>query len=604
MRLLNPLLQCISETRHLLQTKISHFHSKSQLDHHLRNSTHPDSTAWAHCALFKTGFIHDPYSANHLQNSYIRTAQLSLARNVFDEMREPNLVSWTSLITGYVKAGRPRTGLGVYGMMLRETSIVPNSFTLSIVISACSADADVGNGKRVHGQVEIFGLQKEDVVCCALVDMYVKCNDVGSGRRVFDSMSCRSVVAWAAMISGYGQNGQGHVALNLFREFSWFGSETPNHYMLATVVNACASLGRLVSGKVCHGVAVRCGYDFNVVVANALLDMYAKCGSIRCSEKVFRRIENPSVFSYTSIIVGSAKYGYGLALELFKEMLEKKITPNAVTYVGVLHACSHSGLANEGLRYLTSMRQEHGIVPDSRHQNCVVDMLGRIGRLDEAYELAQSSQANMDQGALLWGTLLSASRLHKRVDIAVEASKWLIASKQQVAAAYVTMSNAYAVTGNWDNAGKLRSQMKHNGVSKEPGCSWVEIKDSVYIFYAGNLSSCPRRDEVLNLLSELETKLKQKGYSISSNNHMLVDIEEETTQEMLGLHSERLALAFAFISIPRGVTIRVMKNLRMCTDCHVVFKMISEVVGRDIVVRDVNRFHHFSNGSCTCGDFW
>ncbi|CAM8918329.1 unnamed protein product [Rhodiola kirilowii] len=595
-------IQRALKTRHMmLQIQILHFHSKSQLDHHLRTSIDLASVIATHCAIVKSGFIHDPYTANHLQNSYIRVAQVSEAHNVFDEMLEPNLVSWTSLITGYVKTGRPKIGIRLYGRMMCETSLVPNSFTLSIVINACSAVADLENGKRFHAQVVILGMEKENVVCCSLIDMYVKCNDVESGRRIFDSMSCRSVVAWAAMISGYSQNGQGHVALDLFREFNWFGSERLNHFMIASAVNACASLGRLVSGKYSHGVAIRRGYDSNVVVANAVLDMYAKCGYIRYSEKVFRRIENPSVFSYTSIIVGCAKYGHGLALELFEEMLEKRIKPNAVTYVGVLHACSYSGLVNKGLRYLTMMEEEHGIVPDSRHQNCIVDMLGRTGRLDEAYELAQSIQLTLDQGALLWGTLLSASRLHKRVDIAVEASKWLIASKQQVAAAYVTMSNTFAMTGNWDNVGKLRTQMKHNKVYKEPGCSWVEIKDMVYVFYAGNLSSCPQSSQVLTLVSKLETELRQKGYLAGNS---LLDIDEESKQEMLGLHSERLALAFALINIPNGAMIRIMKNLRMCTDCHVAFKLISEIVNRDFVVRDVNRFHHFCKGSCTCRDFW
>lgn len=521
-------------------------------------------------------------------------------------MSEPNLVSWTSLITGYVKTGHPVTGISMYNMMMRNTSVVPNSFTFSILINACSAVSDLGYGKMFHTHVEVFGLHKENVVCCALIDMYAKCNEVEHGRRVFDSVSCKTVVAWTAMISGYAQNGQGHVALSLFRKFNWLVSGRPNHFMLASAINACASLGRLVSGKVSHGITIRCRFELNVVVANALLDMYAKCGCIGYSEKVFRRIENPSVYSYTSIISGTAKYGHGSALELFKEMTEKKIKPNDVTYVGVLHACSYSGLVNKALQYLTTMEQEHGIVPDSRHHNIAIDMLGRTGRLDEAYKLAQSAQITTDdQGTILWGTLLSASRLYKRLDIAVEASKWLIGSKQQVAATYVTLSNTYASTGDWQNADKLRTCMKHDNVFKKPGCSWVEIKDSIYLFYASGLSSsCPRSDEVLNYLTELETQLKHKGYFQGTSGPLLVDIEEETKQEMLGLHSERLALAFALLKMPKRGTIRIMKNLRMCADCHVFFKLTSEIFSRDFIVRDVNRFHHFYNGLCSCRDFW
>ncbi|KAL7166198.1 hypothetical protein ACSBR2_036976 [Camellia fascicularis] len=268
--------------------------------------------------------------------------------------------------------------------------------------------------------------------------------------------------------------------------------------------------------------------------------MYVKCGCLDYSGKVFHKIQNPSVIPCTSMIVGAAKHGLAkLSLELFQEMTKKRVCPNNVTFIGVLHACSHSGLVDEGPEYLHSI----------------------AGRLDEAYKIEKSIQVKPDEGA----------------------SKWLIESNQQVATAYVTMSNTYALAGKWDNV-SIRSEMKRVGVSKESGCSWVEIKYHTYIFYSGDVSSCPRGGGVASLLRELEKKMKERGYVGGSVGLVFVEVEEETKEEMVGLQSERLALGFGLLSMPKGVTIRVMKNLRMCCDCHEAFKLISEIVERDFVV--------------------
>ncbi|KAL6188613.1 hypothetical protein ACLB2K_040004 [Fragaria x ananassa] len=486
-----------------------------------------------------------------------------------------------------------------------DSLVLPNEFTFATVINACSTLADLKTGRKIHARIEISGVQKNLVVCSSLVDMYGKCNDICGARRVFDLMGGGNVVSWTSMIAAYAQNGGGEEALRLFREFTRGMLERPNHFMLASVVNACASLGRLVSGKVAHGAVIRRGHELNEVIASAIVDMYAKCGCVEYSDKVFRRIPNPSVIPYTSMIVAAAKYGLGkMSIQLFEEMIDRGIRPNDVTFVGVLHACSHSGLVDEGLQYHESMHENHGISPNAKHHTCIVDMLGRTGRLNEAYKLAKSIQAEPNQEALVWGTLLSASRLHGRVDIAVDASRRLIDSNQQVSGAYVTLSNADALNGEWETAQGLRSEMKRTGVRKEPGCSWVEIKDSNYVFYAGDVSSCARQSEVITLLRELEGKMKQRGYVGGSICLVFIDVEEEAKEKIVGLHSERLALGFALLSIPKGVTIRIMKNLRMCNDCHEAFKLISDIVGREFIVRDVNRFHHFKGGSCTCRDFW
>ncbi|KGN47194.1 pentatricopeptide repeat-containing protein At4g15720 [Cucumis sativus] len=574
------------------------------LSRHLRNCNDLISSISTHSIALKLGFLNNTVNVNHLINCYVRFRSIATAHQLFDEMPNPNVVSWTSLMAGYVDNGQPSTALFLFGEMLRSP-VVPNDFTFATAIKACSILSNLRHGEMFHAHVEIFGYGGNIVVCSSLIDMYGKCNDVVKARGVFNSMSCKNIVSWTSMIAAYAQNAHGDEALKVFREFTSLSSEHPNPYMLASVISACASLGRLVSGKVMHGAAISLGCDSSEVVASVLVDMYAKCGSLDYSDKVFNRISNPSVIPYTSMIVSTAKYGFGRkSLQLFEEMVRKGLKPNHITLVGVLHACSHSGLPNEGLYYLTSMYEKYGIMPETKHYTCVVDMLARVGELDKAFDLAKSMDVAPDDKALLWGALLSASRCHGRVDIAAEACQQLVNSNRQVAGAYVTLSNVYASAGDMEKAHKLRVEMKRTGVHKEPGCSWIEIKDSSYIFYAGEITSCPRGDEVLCLLRELDQKMKDRGYVRGRKGLVFVDIEEEAEEEKVWLHSERLALGFGLISIPKGLTIRIMKNLRMCSDCHEAFKLISEIMEREFVVRDINRFHHFKNGCCTCNGFW
>lgn len=586
------------------QHQRSLFHTKVNLIQNLQNSKDLASSTSTHSNVVKSGFLNDTFTTNHLLNSYVRLLRIDYAHKVFDEMPEPNVVSWTSLIAGYSGMDRPNLAIRVFEKM-QGSSVFPNEFTFATVINACSVLANLKLGKRVHALIEVMGFGSNLVVCSSLVDMYGKCNEVDEARIVFDSMQSRNIVSWTSMITAYSQNAQGHHALQLFREFNHLKLDNPNDFMLSSVINACASLGSLGAGKTTHGVVIRLGYDKHDVISSALVDMYPKCGCVNYSEIIFRKIPNPSVIHYTSMIVGAAKYGLGaLSLQLFQEMVDRKIKPNEVTFVGVLHACSHSGLIDKGLELLNSMNNTYGVMPEAKHYTCVADMLGRIGRVEEAYHLAKRFDFDGYEGkAELWGTILSASRLHGRLDIAIEASKRLIESNQLVALAYVTLSNTYVLAGDWENAHNQRSMMKHSGIRKKPGCSWIEIKETTYLFYAGDGSN-NQDSEIVRFLRELEEKMKERGYEGVSKGLVFVDVEEEAKEKIVGLHSERLALAFGLMNTPKGVIIRIMKNLRMCRDCHEAFKVISDIVEREFIVRDVNRFHHFKNGLCTCRDFW
>lgn len=582
------------------------------LIHLLRGATDHSSVAATHAKLLKVGTASAVSSCNHIIAAYCRCGVTACAHDLFDGMPERDVISWTALMSGYSSTGRPRLAVSLLRDM-SHSGVPPNAFTFSTAVSACARLADAGLGRKVHARAEVEGYASDAVVATALVDMYGKAGDVEDARAVFDGMAApaRNAVSWGSMLSVYAQNALGREAIQLFAEFRTKSNfMAPNHFMLSSVVNACAGVGRLGVGKSVHGTVLRFGHGCNGVIVVALVDMYSKCGFYEYSRKVFDRIEHPSVICYTSIIVAAAKYGLGrCALTFFNEMIDRDVQPNSVTLLGVMHACSHSGLVDTGLHLLHSMQSKYGIHPCASHYTCAVDMLGRAGRLEEAFELANEAQVEGRDALMLWSSLLSACRTHRRLDLATRAAHRLSEFNQDVAGALVVMSNAYTSAGQTDNAAAVWSNMRRRGIQKDPGCSWIEIKDIPYVFYAGLVSPAgARAGEVMMLLDELEGKMREKGYKGGLGSTRVFDAHEEDGEdgkgEMVGVHSELLALGFGLLVIPKGMTIRVMKNLRMCCDCHDAFKLISDIMEREFVVRDLNRFHHFKMGSCSCSDYW
>ncbi|XP_020589410.1 pentatricopeptide repeat-containing protein At4g15720 [Phalaenopsis equestris] len=573
----------------------------------LRNSSSLTSVTSAHSRLLKAGIIAGTTTANHLINGYLRCGSMSHAQQMFDEMAEPNVVSWTSIMAGYVDAGRPDPAVF---LAMPVHGVEPNSFTISTAINACSELANARIGKLLHARIELLGLQSDVVACTALIDMYGKTNDIDSARQLFDGMFEKNIYSWGTMISVYAQNACNNEALYLFRKFSWKMHLRPNHFMLSSIINVCAGLGRFEPGRSAHAAAIRLGHEDNDVIAGGLIDMYAKCGCVEYSRAVFAHIAIPTLIPYSAMIVSAARHGLsGLALSLFNELLDRGIQPNSVTLLGVLHACSHSGLSDAGLSCLHSMHRNYGVLPNAKHYTCAVDMLARAGRLDEALELACRVDASGHDELMLWSALVSAARAKGRLDV-VEKVRATLAKielgREDVAGIYIAMSNAYISAGEWDGASRVRREMRRRGVRKDPGCSWIEVKNSVFEFYAGNVVGCPRKDEVVVLLREMEERMgAEMGCKRTLKSYVELDNGGLGEEEFIvGVHSEVLAMAFGLLSFPNGGKIRIMKNLRMCADCHVVFKLVSKMEGREFVVRDLNRFHCFRDGICSCGDYW
>lgn len=508
-------------------------------------------------------------------------------------------------------------------------------FTLPFVLKSCAELYRVGLGKCVHGLSLRIGLEFDIYVGTSLIDMYVKCGELDGARKLFDEMPVRDVsswnaliagymrdggvriaedlfrgmldrniVSWTAMISGYTQNGLSDRALELFGAMMHEYSEVkPNWVTIMSVLPACVHSAALHHGRKIHNYASGIGLDSNSKVQTALVAMYGKCGSLvdarRCFDSI--RPSDKSLVAWNTMITAYASNGCGIeAVSTFEDMIRAGVQPDGITFTGLLSGCSHSGLVDVGLKYFDSMRTIYFMEPKHEHYACVVDLLGRAGRLVDAYGLI--SQMPMQAGPSIYGALLAASKKHKNMEIAEIAFKKLFVLEPDNSGNYVLLSNMYAEAGMWEEVKRLRTLLKWQGVKKNPGCSWIEINEKVHLFLGGDKSH-PTADEIYAFLDQLPEKIKVAGY-IPDTSFVLHDVSEEEKEHNLTTHSEKLAVAFGLISTSPGTVLRVTKNLRICGDCHTAIKLISKIYGREIIVRDVNRFHHFENGSCSCGDYW
>lgn len=465
---------------------------------------------------------------------YSTCGNLMLARQVFDEISQPDLPSWNSIVNANVKVG--------------------------------------------------------------LIDV---------ARKVFDEMPERNVISWSCMINGYVSCGEYKEALALFREMQMVEANgvRPNEFTMSSVLSACGRLGALEHGKWIHAYIGKCGMEVGVVLGTSLIEMYAKCGIIERAKWVFDNMgpHNKDVMSWSAMISGLAMYGHAEeCLELFTEMTSYGVRPNAVTFLGVLCACVHGGLVSEGKEYFRRMSEEFGITPLIQHYGCMVDLFGRAGLIQEARNLVNSMP--MDPDVPVWGALLSGSRMHGDIETCEIALRKLIELDPTNSGAFVLLSNVYAKMGRWADVRHVRDLMEARGIKKVPGCSLVEVGGVLHEFFVGD-DSHPETKEIYKMLDEIMKRLKMEGY-VGNTNEVLLDLDEEGRELALSLHSEKLAIAFCFLKTSPGTPIRIVKNLRICSDCHVAIKVMSRVFDREIVVRDCNRFHHFKGGLCSCKEYW
>ncbi|GMN67329.1 hypothetical protein TIFTF001_036388 [Ficus carica] len=536
---------------------------------------------------------------NTMLSGLLRCGLIEDAECSFRRMREKDLISWTTMITGLTQNGLCREALNKFREM-RFEGFTMDQFTFGSVLTACGGLLALEQGKQIHAFI-IRTYPKDNVfVGSALVDMYCKCKSLKSAESVFKRMLCKNVVSWTAMVVGYGQNGYSEEAVRIFCDMQRNGVE-PDDFTLGSVISSCANLASLEEGAQFHGRAIVSGLISFITVPNALITLYGKCGSIKDAHRLFNEMKIRDEVSWTALVSGYAQFGKGdETIALFERMLCHGLKPDGVTFIGVLSACSRAGLVEKGRQYFESMVREHGIEPISDHYTCMIDLLSRAGRLEEAKNFIHKMPHKPD--AIGWATLLSSCRIHRNMEIGKWAAEALLELEPQNPASYVLLSSIYATKGKWDDVAKLRRDMRNKGVRKEPGCSWIKYKGKVHIFTADDWSN-PFSDQICAELEKLNDKMIAEGY-VPDMNYVLHDVDESNKRKLLNYHSEKLAIAFGLIFIPSGLPIRVVKNLRVCGDCHNATKYISKITKREILVRDAVRFHLFKDGTCSCGDFW
>ncbi|KAI3450699.1 hypothetical protein Pfo_007364 [Paulownia fortunei] len=550
-----------------------------------------------HCQVVKSGFGCFDNIRTALMVCYMKGSEMDGAMKMFSVMDTvQSVVSWTAMIGGHLQNGRTVEAIDMFLQMRRE-DVRPNHYTYSTILAALPTNSLF----QVHADIIKTNYENSPSVGTALLDAYIKIGKTNDAAKVFTQIEEKDVVAWSAMLVGYAQEEDTEGAVKFFGQLAKEGIK-PNEFTFSSIINACATPSAAAEqGKQFHACSIKSGYNNALIVSSALVTMYAKKGDIESANEVFKRQHERDLVSWNSMISGYAQHGYGeKALKVFKEMQKRNLDTDEITFIGVISACTHAGLVNEGEVYFDMMVNNRHISPTMEIYSCMVDLYSRAGMLDKAMALINGMP--FPAGATVWRTLLAACRVHRNLELGKLAAAKLISCQPQDSAAYVLLANLYAASGHWRDRAQVRKLMDERKVKKETGYSWIEVKNKTYSFMAGDVSH-PLSDHIYMKLGELSIRLRDAGYQPDTN-YVLHDIEEEQKEAILSRHSERLAIAFGLISISRGIPIRIIKNLRVCGDCHTVIKLISKIEGREIIVRDSNRFHHFNKGLCSCGDYW
>ncbi|XP_078440517.1 putative pentatricopeptide repeat-containing protein At3g49142 [Wolffia australiana] len=466
---------------------------------------------------------------------YSASGRLTDAVRVFDQIPSPDLISWTCLMNLHLRHGHPGPAAAAY-RRIADSGLRPDGFAAVAAVSAAAGLGDLPLLGSLHGSALRLGLDRETAFCNSLVHAYARVGALPQARKLFDGMPSRDAIswgsilhayaqqestlhlarylfdempqrsssAWTVMISGFVRAGRPLLALETFREMVTAGG--PGLEAIATALSACADAGALVPGRCVHGVACKTAED--AAITNALMDMYAKAGRPETAAVVFQERRNSmDVYAWTTMISGLAINGDGAgALRVFQGMLHAGVVPNAVTFVSVLSACAHAGLVQDGVAWFDAMRRDYGIQPRIEHYGCLIDLLGRAGRLVVAEEVIAGMEVEPD--AVLWRSLLSACLVHGERRLAEMAARRVIELEPDDDGARVLLWNLYAEGRRWDDAGEIRETMKSRRIRKRPGKSWVELNGVVCEFLVDDCGIFQGRSELRSVLEGLEKHLR------------------------------------------------------------------------------------------------
>ncbi|KAL9243241.1 hypothetical protein vseg_017153 [Gypsophila vaccaria] len=547
-------------------------------------------------------FDHRHFSLIFLsQASVVFSNCLSHVRRIFDQIPKPSTYHYNVMIGAMSKSEVFDDGLVLYKVM-REKGVASDGITMSYCLKCSTKRSGLIEGMQLHRRILGDGHVGDRVLMTSLMEFYSVCGRSDDACKVFDEMSVRDTVSYNALISCFLNNKRTRDALAVYSGMLSLGTECrPDAVTCLLLLQACAHLGTLDFGERVRDYVNKEGYGEYMDLKNALITMYSNCGVVDEAYKIFESMPVKNVMSCTAMISGFGMNGYGKhAVELFWEMQKAGIAPDDKALTAVLYACSHSGLLDDGFHLFENMFKEFGIHPNMHHYGCAVDILGRLGLLQKAYDLILSMPVKPD--AKIWRTLLAACRTYKAFRLAEQVVEHIVELKAQEAGDYILLLNTYSSNCKWDKVIELRKFMRENKIMTTPGCSTIEMKGTVHKFVTDDIAH-PQKDEIYDMIREILQQLRMAGYvpQISSELHDLNSTEKE---KALCYHSEKLAIAFGVLSTPPGTTIRVANSVRICVDCHDFAKVFSAAYNRKVIIRDRNRIHLFRNGGCSCSDCW
>ncbi|KAF5194836.1 Pentatricopeptide repeat-containing protein [Thalictrum thalictroides] len=549
-----------------------------------------------HGQAFKLGFFQERYLVTALMALYGHYDGAEVAKRVFEQCStNRNSVSWTMLVKLFTTQDKPCLAIEVFKEMV-DKEIRVDAVALATVLGACGALKSLREGKKVHDIAKKLGLDLDVLVANSLLKMYMDCGSIKGARMVFDQMRLKDVISWTALVNWYVKNGEFNEALKLFRLMNSEGVK-PDSVSVSGILPGCARISAGKNGKEIHAYTIRNGIDINQAVQNALVDMYMKSGFLESASKLFVRMKEKDTISLTVMVLGYSLHGQGeVGVELFHKLKKYMHTEtDDIMYDAVLRACNTARMVDEGKSIFKCIRE-----PKVEHYALMVSLLARAGLFDEAKTFIE--EHHFEWNAEVQRTLLDGCRIYQNKKMAKRIVERLTELEPLNPDNYVLLSNLYAVSAQWDIVQSFREMIRDMGLIPKRAYSWIEVRNKVHVFEAGDVSH-PRSEKLYHELEILMNKIKEEEGYILDTDFSLHDVDEERECIPTG-HSEMLAISFGLISTQPQTTIRVTKNLRVCRSCHSLAKIISKKVGREIILKVPGCFHHFKDGLCSCGDFY
>lgn len=553
-----------------------------------------------HCQLIRRGLCSDSMIETSLVDMYGKCGLLEYSEQLFNRVSHKSVTLWNAIIGAYGLNDEPMKSFSCFKRVQESDNLDPNAVTLINLVSSCKNVRALLQGKSIHGFAIRRGIFPHLVLETALLDMYGKCGTLNLADYLFVRMKEKNLVSQNARIAAYVQSGHEQEAVRLFRDLRNEHIE-PDEITFLNILPAYAEIALPKQGKQIHGYITKLGFGSVTFISNALIYMYAKCGDIRAAEEVFNCMTYKDIISWNTIIMAYGIHGFGeISVRLFSDMLEEGIKPNGSTFVSLLSSCSICGMVDEGQKYFNSMKTEHNIDPGIEHYGCMVDFLGRSGNLDLTKRFID--EMPLVPTARIWGSLLSASRCHRNVEVAELAADRILSLEHDNTGCYVLLSNMYAELRRREDAERIRCSMKNQGLRKTTACSLVEHNSKTLKF---TNSACLHAEAgmVYEALDIISRKIGDVQYVDGASNFKPPDLIKSRANSTMH-HSVRLAIGFGLLSTSIGTPVLVRKNVRICEDCHNAAKKISGITNREILVGDPKIYHHFRNGQCSCRDYW